>query len=944
MTAWHTFTTSEAVTHLRTDRDQGLSDQDVALRLEEYGPNQLEETEGRHPLSILAAQFTEVMVIILIIAAVVSYFIGDLKDTVAILIIVILNATLGFSQEFRAERAMAALKKLVLPIVKVRRNGEVQEVLATNLVPGDFVLLETGGRVPADMRLLEASNLRVDESTLTGESVPVEKIESPLGKDNLPIADQRNMVFMGTAVTYGRGSGVVVETGMRSQLGLIAHMLQSVKREQTPLQRRMDQLGKGLAVAALVLVAMVFAAGLWRGQEPELMFLTAISLAVAAVPEGLPAVVTIALALGAQRMARRNALIRKLPAVETLGSVTTICSDKTGTLTENRMTVTILDVAGRTVDLVQQMHEKMPSLASDEEPLVMTDTAIPVDASTQPALALLLIGGSLCNDATLEAHLQDAASTTVSEQGGFHAVGDPTEGAIVVAAARMGLWKAEIEKTLPRIAEVPFSSERKRMTTIHQVGKGVTAESDESGNGSLPLTYLPVLSSAPYIAFTKGAVDCLLEVSNRVWADDHTEPLDGHWSQRIQAANDQLAEEGIRVLGVGFRPLEALPESISEAELERGLVFVGMVGMIDPPRSEVKKAIAACRTAGIRPVMITGDHPLTALHIAEQLGMTDGSQPAVTGQELSLMSMEDLENIVQDVAVYARVSPEHKLKIVQALQDEGHIVAMTGDGVNDAPALKKADIGVAMGITGTDVSKEAADMILADDNFATIVAAAEEGRTIYDNIRKFIKYTLSSNVGEIVVMLLAPLLGLPVPLLPLQVLWINLVTDGLPGLALGVEPAEPDIMQRSPHPPNESIFARGMWQYILWVGVLMGLVSLAVQSWGYSHHSTTWQTMVFTTLCLSQMGNALTIRSEKRSLLSIGLFSNPALVGAVLLTLILQMAVIYIPFLQTIFKTVALNPAELGISLALSTIVFIVAEAVKLISLRSARAKEYQQT
>jgi len=942
MTAWHTLTTSEATTRLQTDHDQGLSDEDVARRLEEYGLNQLEETEGRHPLSILAAQFTEVMVIILIVAAVVSYFIGDLKDTVAILIIVVLNAILGFSQEYRAERAMAALKQLVLPIVKVRRNGEVREVPGPNLVPGDIVLLETGGRVPADMRLLEASNLRVDESPLTGESVPVDKIESPLGEDNLPTADQRNMAFMGTAVTYGRGSGVVVETGMRSQLGLIAHMLQSVEREQTPLQRRMDHLGKGLAVAALVLVAIVFAAGLWRGQDPKLMFLTAISLAVAAVPEGLPAVVTIALALGAQRMARRNALIRKLPAVETLGSVTTICSDKTGTLTENRMTVTILDVAGRTVDLVEEMHEKMPSLALDEAPLVMPDTAKPVDASTQPNLALLLVGGSLCNDATLEAYSPDVASTRVSEQGGFHAVGDPTEGAIVVAAARMGLWKAEIEKTLPRIAEVPFSSERKRMTTVHQVGKGITAESNEGGNGSLPLTYLPVLSSTPYIAFTKGAVDCLLKVSNSVWVDDHTEPLDNNWSQRIQAANDRLAAKGIRVLGVGFRPLEVLPESVSEAELEHGLVFVGMVGMIDPPRSEVKTAIAACRTAGIRPIMITGDHPLTALHIAEQLGITDGSQPAVTGQELTAMSMEDLKNIVQDVAVYARVSPEHKLKIVQALQDKGHIAAMTGDGVNDAPALKRADIGVAMGITGTDVSKEAADMILADDNFATIVAAVEEGRTIYDNIRKFIKYTLSSNVGEIVVMLLAPLIGLPVPLLPLQVLWINLVTDGLPGLALGVEPAEPDVMQRHPHPPDESIFARGMWQYILWVGILMGLVSLAVQSWGYGLHSTTWQTMVFTTLCLSQMGNALAIRSEKRSLLSIGLFSNPALVGAVLLTFALQVAVIYVPFLQSIFKTVALSPIELGISLAMSTVVLIAAEAVKFASSRKARRKGYQ--
>ena len=914
MTDWYTLDRDAVLERLGTRLD-GLTDEEAAERLQRFGPNQLQERRGRSPWAVLAAQFTEVMVVVLLVAAIISFAIGDATDAVMILIIVVLNAILGFTQEYRAERAMAALKRLAVPVVKVRRAGQIRELPATQLVPGDVILLEAGARVPADVRILESVNLRIEESALTGESVPTEKVDRALVAENISLGDQRNMAFMGTTVTYGRGVAVVVKTGMRTELGHIADMLQTIGEEKTPLQQRMAELGKWLAIGALIICAIVFAAGVWRGGEITEMFLTAVSLAVAAVPEGLPAVVTIALALGAQRMVRRNALIRKLPAVETLGSVTTICSDKTGTLTENRMTVTVLDVAGRTVNLVEQLRKAGPVLSPDDAPLAPPDET----------LTLLLVGGTLCNDAILE--------PDEKRPGGYRAVGDPTEGALVIAAARMGLWKAQLETVLPRVAEVPFTSERKRMTTIHKVASHrlqVTGseQSDEE---------LATWNLQHYVAFTKGAVDGMLEISDRVWVDGRTEPLDDHWRERIQAANDQLAADGVRVLGVAFRPLDTLPEPVNEETLERELIFVGLVGMIDPPRSEVRDAVAKCRTAGIRPVMITGDHPLTALHIARQLGIValdDAQARVITGQELAEMTVDDLEAVVEDVAVYARVSPAHKVKIVEALKHRGHFVAMTGDGVNDAPALKRADIGVAMGITGTDVSKEAADMILLDDNFATIVAAIEEGRTIYDNIRKFVRYTMSSNVGEIIVMLLAPLLGLPIPLTPLQILWVNLVTDGLPGLALGVEPAEPDTMRRPPHPPNESILARGMWQYMLWIGILMGLVSLSVEIWGYGRGSGAWRTMVFTTLCLAQMGNALAVRSERRTLLALGLFSNRPLLGAVLLTVVLQVAVIYVPFLQAIFRTVALTPAQLGISLAMSTVVFFAAEGVKLVRAR----------
>jgi Ca2+-transporting ATPase len=791
---------------------------------------------------------------------------------------------------------MAALKRLSAPVVKVRREGHVREIPANELVEGDVVLLEAGNLVPADGRLVEGANLRVQESALTGESEPVGKDPAVLEEEDAPLGERKDMVYLSTVVAGGRGLFVVSETGMATELGKIAAMVQTSGTEQTPLQRRLDQVGKVLALAALAIVAVVFVLGLLRGEDLEIMFLTAVSLAVAAVPEGLPAVVTIALALGAQRMLGQHALIRKLPAVETLGSVTVICSDKTGTLTENRMTATVLDVAGRSVELAAGA---MPETAS-------------ADGPSDRALALLLAGGALCNDALLE------------DDGRLHAVGDPTEGALVIAAAREGMKKPELEAALPRVGEVPFDSGRKRMTTVHRWAPGSqlpAALVDAFGGGR---------GDPPYVAFTKGAVDSLLEVSSQHWATDgHPEARDGGWREKVSAANARLANRGIRVLAVGLRRLRSADGDGDT--LERDLAFIGMVGMIDPARLEAREAVATCKQAGIRPVMITGDHPLTAGYIATELGISDGEADGVpdgeagrtlTGRDVSALSDEELEGLVDEVPVYARVSPEHKLRIVGALQGRGHIVAMTGDGVNDAPALRKADIGVAMGITGTDVSKEAADMVLTDDNFATIVAAVEQGRVIYDNIRKFIKYLLASNSAEILVMLAGPFLGLGLPLLPLQILWINLVTDGPPALALSAEPAERGIMRRPPHPPGEGVFGRGLGRHVVWVGILMALVSLLTGLWYSQSAPAIWQTMIFTTLTLSQLGHVMAIRSGDESLFSVGLLSNKPLLLAVALTFALQLLAIYAPFLQEFLKTEALPPADLAIAVGLGSIVF----------------------
>ncbi|MEA4910240.1 MAG: cation-translocating P-type ATPase, partial [Anaerolineaceae bacterium] len=905
---WYQSDIKKVLQELDTDLEHGLSPEEAARRLKEYGPNELIDHGVKSPWAILWEQLTGIMVVILIISAVISILLGEYTDAIVILIIVVLNAVLGFTQEYRAEQTMAALKKMAVPHVRVRRGGHTLEVAAQELVPGDVVLLETGNSVPADGRLVENSNLRAQEAVLTGESEPVEKEVAPLHADNLTLGDRKNMVYMGTIITYGRGAAVVTGTGMNTELGRIASMIQSVGQEATPLQRRLEQLGRGLAIAALGIGAIVFALGLLRGEDFRLMFQTSISMAVAAVPEGLPAVVTIALALGAQRMLKRRSLIRKLPAVETLGSVTVICSDKTGTLTENRMTVTILDVAGNRIDLKERLKSFSPSVSNldQSEPVVLE----------QDVVALLLTGGALCNDAVLE--------ISPDEAGSYSTVGDPTEGALVVAAARGGLWKEALEKAFPRRAEVPFDSDRKRMTTIHQVHQ----EQIESPLAERWQKY-PDFQTAHRVAFTKGAVDSLLEVSGQVWVNDHAEPLDGEWRERIQKANNQLAQSGMRVLGVAYRLLPS-GEDVQNPDVsfEHDLTFVGMIGMIDPSRPEVKDAVKTAKTAGIRSIMITGDHPLTALHIAKELGISDNNA-VMTGKELEEVSTEELKSIVAETSVFARVSPEHKLKIVQALQDTGHIVAMTGDGVNDAPALKKADIGVAMGITGTDVSKEAADMVLLDDTFATIVAAVEEGRRIYDNIRKFVKYTMTSNAGEIWVMLLAPFFGMPLPLTPLQILWVNLVTDGLPGLALTIEPAERNTMQRPPYHPKENIFGRGMGRDILWIGLLMGLISLGSGLIFWNANNPAWQTIIFTTITLSQMGNALATRSNRDLLVEIGPLSNKPLISAVLLTLVLQIAIIYVPFLQGVFKTTALSPVELAISLGLSLVVFLCVEFSK---------------
>ncbi|WP_420644761.1 calcium-translocating P-type ATPase, PMCA-type [Candidatus Leptofilum sp.] len=885
---------------LNSDAKSGLSANEAQKRLNQYGLNELIEKGTKSPWLILLDQLKDVMVIILIIAAIVSGYLGDFKDVVVILAIVILNAAIGFSQEYRAEQAIAALKKLAVPTVKVRRDGQLVEISARELVPGDIVLLEAGNLVPADGRLLESINLKVEEAALTGESEAVSKISESLNEEDLPIGDRKNMVFMGTVITYGRGTAVITETGMNTELGNIAELIQGVEQEQTPLQRRLDDLGKRLAWVALAIVGVVIITGfIFRDPTQELretfelLFLTGISMAVAAVPEGLPAVVTITLALGSQRMLKRNALIRKLPAVETLGSVTVICSDKTGTLTENKMTVTVVDVTDRK-ETFETLRDKKGAIIDAE-----LDEDLAAYHRTQ---SLLLKAGALCNDAILQ-----------TEDGVERAIGDPTEGALVVAASMIGYSKNELDQRWPRVDEVPFTSERKRMTTIHKV------EVDKDD------TEAP-WSGSQYVAFTKGAVDSLLEISDRIWTGKNKEfqKLNDKWRERILEGNARMAREGRRVLAIAFRPLEH-----QDDVRENNAILIGLVGMIDPPRPEVKTAVATAKQAGIRPVMITGDHPLTAQNIAKDLDITQNDKN-LTGYELAKMDTQALKGKVEDISVYARVSPEHKLNIVEALQDKGHIVAMTGDGVNDAPALKRADIGVAMGITGTDVSKEAADMVLLDDNFATIVAAVEEGRKIFDNIRKFVKYTLSSNTGELFVMLIGPFLGMPLPLLPLQILWINLVTDGLPGLALAVEEGERGIMKRSPFHPTESIFSRGLGKQILWIGILMGLISLGV---GYLYWRQDpegpWQTMVFTTLTLAQMGNALATRSNIDSIFKIGFFSNRLMLLAVSVTFILQMMLIYVPFLRTFFETDPLPLPDLLIALATSLVVFAAVEISK---------------
>ncbi|MCB2229872.1 cation-translocating P-type ATPase [bacterium] len=869
--AWFNLAKEHVFQRLRTS-PEGLSSQEANKRLSESGRNELTEKSKRTRLAMFLDQFKDFMIIVLITAAVIAGLTGDVGDTVAIIVIVILNAVIGFAQEVRAEKAMAALKKMAAPEAIVLRDSATASIPASSLVPGDIVILETGRIVPADLRLIEAISLKVDESALTGESTPVLKTSEALIDDSLPVADRSNMAFKSTPVIFGRGMGVVVATGMATEIGKIARMLQSEEEVKTPLQQRLARFGRNLAIVVLLLCAVFFVAGLLRGEETLLILLTAISLAVAAIPEALPAVVTISLALGARKLVKQNALIRRLPAVETLGSVTYICSDKTGTLTMNEMHVETLivdDRVFRAADLDQ------PELNPENHRLLMTAMALSNDVS-------------------------------VDKDGGL--IGDPTETALYKMAREAGFDKGELVTRHPRVAEVAFDSERKRMTTFHRWEKG------------------------GFVSFTKGAVESMIDLCVDRQSSSETKPVD---SDRVLESAERMANEGLRTLGICLRLWDRLPEDMTAENVEFGMTFLGLAGLMDPPRDEAAEAVKLCKSAGITPVMITGDHPVTALAIAKRVGITESRAGiAITGVELDRLSQEEFESRVEDIRVYSRVAPEQKLRIIKALQNKGQYVAMTGDGVNDAPALRRANIGLAMGITGTDVSKEAAHMILLDDNFATIVKAVREGRRIFDNIRKFIKYTLTSNSGELWTLFIAPFLGLPIPLLPIHILWINIVTDGLPGLALAAEPAERGIMQKPPRPPRESIFAHGLAVDVVWIGLLMGLVTIATQKLSIAAGIEHWQTMVLTVLCFSQLGYVLSIRSEQESLFKRGLLTNKALLAAIALTVALQLTIIYVPVLNPVFHTAPLNINELLITFGLSAIVFFAAELKKLVVIK----------
>jgi len=896
---WYQLRQEDAARELESDLDKGLSSDEVKKRLEKYGTNELKHKEGPTILEMFLEQFKDFLVLILIGASIVSILVGEVADSLVIIGIVIINAALGVFQEFRASKAMEALKKMASPNAKVIRDGERQTIPATELVPGDIVLLETGDYVPADMRLLESVNLKVEEAALTGESVPVEKHAEVTFKDEVGLGDQVNLGFMSTIVTYGRGKGIVTGTGMNTVIGKIAEMIQSVEEEDTPLQRKLAEFGKYLGIACLAICAIVFVMGMLRGEPLIEMFMTAVSLAVAAIPEGLPAVVTIVLALGMQRMVKQNAIIKKLHAVESLGSTTVICSDKTGTLTQNQMTAVQLYTAGKVYDISGEGYSPKGQITLDGNEVVL---------GQDKAVAQLLHIAALCNDAKLQREAGEGEES-------WRMLGDPTEGALIVAAAKAGLTAEELNRQNPRVQEIPFDSKRKLMTTFHRREDGKT------------------------FAYTKGAPDILVSLCTQILKPDGTiAPISQEDVQEILDNNRAMAGKALRVLALAFKPVDKVPESPTPEETERDLVFSGLIGMIDPPRPEAIEAVKVCKEAGIRVVMITGDYKDTAAAIAGDLGIIEQGDPVLTGTELNKLSEEEIREAAAKTNVFARVSPEHKVGIVQALKDRGAIVAMTGDGVNDAPALKRADIGVAMGITGTDVTKETADMVVTDDNFASIVAAVEEGRVIYNNIRKFVFFLLSCNMAEILIIFVAMLLGWPIPLLPIHLLWINLITDAFPALALGMEKKEPNIMQVPPRDPNEPIINRDMRTSIIIQSSVLTFAVLAsfYFAWKQYNNVDVARTYAFVTIVVAELLRAYTTRSERYTLLRIGVFSNPSMNLATVVSLFMLLIVMLVPALEELFNLEPFRLADWETVLAFALLPFLSGEISKMFKGRTA--------
>ncbi len=895
---WYNKSVKQTVDELSVDMKKGLSGEEAESRIQKYGHNELKEKAKETMLQKIIKQLKDFLVIILIVASIVSGLVGEISDSIVIIAIVIINAVLGVLQEGKAEKALEALKKMSAPNARVYRNGHIEIIPAKNLVPGDVVLLEAGDSIPADLRLFESINLKVEEASLTGESVPVDKHAEEVFESDMPIGDRVNMAYMSTIVTYGRGKGIVINTGANTEIGKIAEAIQSFEDEVTPLQLKLNELGKWLGIACLVICALVFAIGFLRDGHLLEMFLISVSLAVAAIPEGLPAVVTIVLALGMKRMVQRNAIVRKLLAVETLGCVTVICSDKTGTLTQNEMTV-VKTYTGRTAYRVSgQGYNPAGEFAVQDSK---------IDPMQDNNLKLLLASGVLCNDSTLEQKSE--------EENIWGIVGDPTEGSLMVAGAKAGMEKVAMNEAYDRVAELPFDSTRKMMTTFHK-------------------DYLP----GKIISFTKGAPDIILSRCSKVYLNGRIEPLTDEIRKEITGVNSAFAGEALRVLAFTYREYDKLPAGIDSDSIENELVFIGLMGMIDPARVEASDAIKVCKGAGIKPVMITGDHKDTAVAIARDLGLMSEGAGVMTGADLDKLSDEDLRVQAEQVSVYARVSPEHKVRIVEALRQNGHIAAMTGDGVNDAMALKRSDIGVSMGITGTDVAKGTADIILMDDNFATIVAAVEEGRIIYSNIRKFVYFLLSCNIAEIFIIFISLLLNMPVPLIPIQLLWLNLVSDSFPALALGTEKGEPDIMKMKPRNAKEPILNRQLITGILTLSIAQTIAVLIAFVWSLNTHGGDLlyaRTMAFTTLTVVELIMAFSCRSERLPLLKLGVFSNRSLIWASMTSFALMLAVIYLPFLQPIFKTVSLGWMEWGTIISLAAIPLIAGELYKAVARRA---------